>query len=54
LAQINAGNFADLEVKWIWRSDNFGPNVDYFFHSTPRRRCSLSSGDIAELLPLPS
>ena len=35
LDQINAGNFADLEVAWIWRSDNFGPNVDYFFRSTP-------------------
>jgi quinoprotein glucose dehydrogenase len=35
LDQINAGNFADLEVAWIWRGDNFGPNVDYFFRSTP-------------------
>jgi len=33
LDQINAGNFADLEVAWIWRGDNFGPNVDYFFRS---------------------
>ena len=35
LDQINAGNFEDLEVEWIWRSDNFGPNVDYFSRSTP-------------------
>ena len=35
LDQINGGNFADLEVAWIWRTDNFGPNVDYFFRSTP-------------------
>jgi quinoprotein glucose dehydrogenase len=35
LEQINAANFADLEVAWIWRGDNFGPNVDYFFRSTP-------------------
>ena len=35
LDQINAGNFADLEMAWIWRSDNFGPNVDYFSRSTP-------------------
>jgi len=35
LDQITAGNFADLEVAWIWRGDNFGPNVDYFFRSTP-------------------
>ena len=35
LDQINGGNFADLEVTWIWRSDNFGPNLDYFSRSTP-------------------
>ena len=35
LDQINADNFADLEVEWIWRSDNFGPNIDYFSRSTP-------------------
>ncbi|MCH7935388.1 MAG: pyrroloquinoline quinone-dependent dehydrogenase, partial [Gemmatimonadetes bacterium] len=35
LNQINATNFADLEVAWIWKSDNFGPNLDYFSRSTP-------------------
>ncbi len=35
LDQINRDNFADLEVAWIWRSDNFGPNLDYFSRSTP-------------------
>ena len=35
LNQINASNFADLEVDWIWKSDNFGPNLDYFSRSTP-------------------
>ena len=35
LDQINGRNFADLEVAWIWRSDNFGPNLDYFSRSTP-------------------
>ena len=35
LDQINGTNFADLEVEWIWRSDNFGPNPDYFSRSTP-------------------
>ena len=35
LDQINAGNFGDLEQAWIWRSDNFGPNLDYFSRSTP-------------------
>lgn len=35
LNQINAENFADLEVAWIWRGDNFGPGVEYTFRSTP-------------------
>lgn len=35
LNQINGGNFSDLEVAWIWRGDNFGPNIDYFNRSTP-------------------
>ena len=25
LDQINASNFSDLRVAWIWRGDNFGP-----------------------------
>ena len=28
LNQINADNFSDLEVAWIWRGDNFGPGVE--------------------------
>ena len=35
LYQIDASNFEDLEVAWIWRVDNFGPTVDYAFKSTP-------------------
>ena len=35
LDQIDGGNFSDLEVAWIWRGDNFGPNLDYFNRSTP-------------------
>ena len=35
LEQINAANFADLEVAWIWRGDNFGPSVEYTVRSTP-------------------
>ena len=35
LNQINAENFKQLEQAWLWRSDNFGPNLDYFFRSTP-------------------
>ena len=33
--QINAGNFGDLEVAWVWRADNFGPGVDPQMKSTP-------------------
>ena len=35
LNQINASNFEDLEQAWLWRTDNFGPNLDYFSRSTP-------------------
>ena len=35
LDQINAENFEDLEVAWVWRGDNFGPAVDTVFRSTP-------------------
>ena len=35
LDQINRSNFAELEQAWLWRSDNFGPNLDYFSRSTP-------------------
>ena len=35
LDQIDADNFADLEVAWVWRGDNFGPTVDNILRSTP-------------------
>jgi glucose dehydrogenase len=35
LDQVHAGNFADLEVAWTWRGDNFGPSVDNILRSTP-------------------
>ena len=35
LDQINAENFEDLEVAWIWRGDNFGPHPLYLSRSTP-------------------
>lgn len=35
LDQINRTNFNELEQAWRWRSDNFGPNLDYFSRSTP-------------------
>ena len=33
--QVNASNFGDLEVAWVWRADNFGPEVDPQMKSTP-------------------
>lgn len=35
LTQINADNFSELEVAWIWRGDNYGPAVEYTSRSTP-------------------
>jgi glucose dehydrogenase len=35
LDHINAANFENLQIAWIWRGDNFGPAVDYVFRSTP-------------------
>ena len=35
LGQIDASNFNDLEVAWIWRSDNFGPEPEPFLRATP-------------------
>ena len=33
--QINAENFEDLEVAWVWRGDNFSPHPYYLSRSTP-------------------
>ena len=35
LDQIDASNFGELEVAWIWRGDNFGANVEYTMRATP-------------------
>ena len=35
LDQINAENFEDLEVAWVWRGDNYGPSVDNIMRSSP-------------------
>ncbi|MYH29030.1 MAG: PQQ-binding-like beta-propeller repeat protein [Acidobacteria bacterium] len=35
LDQIDAENFEDLEVAWVWRGDNFGPHPLYLSRSTP-------------------
>ena len=33
--QIDAENFEDLEVAWLWRGDNYGPVVDNVMRATP-------------------
>ena len=33
--QINAGNFEELEVAWLWRGDNFSPAPDFINRATP-------------------
>ncbi|MEX2583279.1 MAG: PQQ-binding-like beta-propeller repeat protein [Gemmatimonadota bacterium] len=35
LTQINADNFENLEVAWLWRGDNFGDHHDPVSRSTP-------------------
>ena len=35
LDQIDASNFEDLEVQWVWRGDNFSPRPLYLSRSTP-------------------
>ncbi len=35
LDQIDADNFADMEIAWRWKADNFGPEVDYILRATP-------------------
>ena len=35
LDQINAGNFEDLDMAWLWRADNFAPDVNNSSKSTP-------------------
>ncbi len=35
LTQINASNFEDLEVTWIWRGDNAGPQPAYTSRAVP-------------------
>jgi len=35
LDQVNASNFENLRLAWVWRADNFGPNVDQTYRATP-------------------
>ena len=34
--QVNASNFANLEVAWVWRGDNFGPTLEDQTKATPQ------------------
>lgn len=33
--QINGENFSTLQVAWVWRGDNFGPEADNILRATP-------------------
>ena len=35
LTQIDADNFENLEMQWVWRGDNFSPHPLYLSRSTP-------------------
>ncbi len=35
LNQVNASNFENLELAWLWRGDNFGTQPDFIMRSTP-------------------
>ena len=35
LDQVDASNFEDLEIQWVWRGDNFSPHPLYLSRSTP-------------------
>jgi quinoprotein glucose dehydrogenase len=35
LDQIDADNFTNLEVAWVWRGDNYGTSVDNILRATP-------------------
>ena len=35
LEQINEDNESKLKIAWRWKTDNFGPNPEFYFKSTP-------------------
>lgn len=35
LDQINKENVKDLRISWRWKTDNFGPEPEFYFKSTP-------------------
>jgi glucose dehydrogenase len=34
--QVDETNFSDLETAWVWRADNFGPELEDQFKATPQ------------------
>ena len=35
LDQIDRDNVEQLDIAWRWRTDNFGPRLDFYFQATP-------------------
>ena len=35
LDQIDRDNVDQLDIAWRWRTDNFGPRLDFYFQATP-------------------
>ena len=35
LDQINRNNVKDLKIAWRWKTDNFGPNPEFYYEPTP-------------------
>ena len=35
LDQINRDNVGDLRIVWRWKTDNFGPRLDFYYQATP-------------------
>lgn len=35
LDQINERNVSQMKIAWRWKTDNFGPNPEFYFKSTP-------------------
>ena len=35
LDQIDRNNVGELQIAWRWRTDNFGPRLDFYYQATP-------------------
>ncbi|SVD32219.1 uncharacterized protein METZ01_LOCUS385073, partial [marine metagenome] len=33
--QIDRDNVGDLQIAWRWKTDNFGPRLDFYYQATP-------------------